>query len=300
MEQPKLLVETPISLTSIVDIEKVIQLIGPVIERTADYSHYQGRLADFINDHFEIIYKGTQVNDLSKVKEIYVTDIHFSVGYRTLYTALADLFTTSNSIIFVEAIKAMQTCDAKDAYHTCCMNNQAKVMGWDIDLNEMDPSMKPFAEKEKEYDSKQYTLLKRELTDDQRNTLLKDYLTMRLNILVPDTNGYLNTVNNVIEKVIPETFEQRTQNMIDSVTIKAPEADLSIIISGESHLIRNKGKYQNEPRFDLDKFMAFLKDRNAMIVKPKEEKLREADAPYTAFLSRLTKALQDAMQIKTI
>jgi hypothetical protein len=175
------------------------------------------------------------------------------------------------------------------------MNNQAKVMGWDIDLNEMDPNMKPLAEKEKEFNSKQYTLLKRELTDDQRNTLLKDYLTMRLNILVPDTNGYRNTVSNVIEKVIPETFEQRTQNMIDSVTTTAPEADLSIIISGESHLIRNKGKYQNEPRFNLDKFMAFIKDRNAMIVKPKEEKLKEADAPYTAFLSRLIKALQDVV-----
>lgn len=275
-----------------IDIESIIVQIGDITERTVDYSQYRGRLVAFIEDHFDIVFRGDGVMSLDQVHEFYITDKHDCFGHRTLYTVFADLFATPQSIIFPECVKAQQACQARESFHTCSMNNFARHIGWDLDPPVIITGVSQATiQSGNDYFHYSYRMLNSGLTQEQRVEILREILKFAINscknLSLENCLEALKVILHIAEVRVPETFPARTEAMIEAVGAQAPAADRAIIIAGQAHLIRDTGEFKDDPRFDLDTLMAFLKPRNAIILKPKANKLEEAAAPYRAFDLRL-------------
>lgn len=286
-----------------IDVDTVIARVGEIPERTVDYSHYRGRFVDFITDHFEIVFQGEPVKDLAQVKEFYLTDIHTCLGHRTLYTTFADLFATPQSIIFAECVKALQICEAREAFHTCSMKNLALVMGWDLDpsdITNLGNSFRSDLQSDNDNFYFRYKMLNPGITQEQRVQLLRQFLIRLVNhhknFGMENLSQLSTTLHKIENEDLPQTFVARTENMMKAVAMMAPRTDRSIIIAGEAHLIRHTvGKYRDDSRFDLDTFLAFLQTRNAVILKPKPDKLKEAETPYLVFAARLHQAWTEVL-----
>jgi hypothetical protein len=304
IEQKEIVESHPVQTEAIVAEEQAeviadqfVQSLLPITETPVDYSSYRGRIADFIRDHFDIVFKGDQVNEeqLEQVTEFYITDIHNSIGHRVLYTTFVNLFATVKSQVFVEGVEALKTCAAKDAFHSSCMNTFARIVGWDLDLDRISEDSKQMAQTELEFAYLSYQILNANLSLEERREIIKKWLSIFIKTwkVSTDSSDFFKTIekiNLLADQILPETFPARTQAMIHSVGQGTPQADLNVIIAGEAHLIRNETKYKDDERFSLDKFYQFLKPRNALILKPKQDKLNEAAAPYLAFRTRATAA----------
>jgi len=277
------------------DIDKMVSLIIPITETLVDYTPFAGRFEDFILEHFDIVFRGDGVTNLKDVKEIYIPDIHDSFGHRMLFTIMVNLFATVNSRVFVEIEEAKKRCNAAETFHTCCMETTATVIGWDRTWKQLTTDKRYHKQRSVE----EYDLLRTpfQLLDPRRSVvekiaILTKFLKRRFDELnqVNDLQEAVGMAENISQKIIPETFADRTQCMIESVGELAPEADRSFIIAGESHLIQNQDHYKDEERLSLAKFNTFLKPRNAIVLRPRKEKLDEAESPYKQLFARVTRA----------
>ncbi|HEY5235129.1 MAG TPA: hypothetical protein VIJ14_03025, partial [Rhabdochlamydiaceae bacterium] len=279
--------------SSPVSEETVLKLLA-TLEKPMDYSSYRGRLKEFIIDHFDIAFQSPCVQDLSEVTEFYITDIHNSFGHRELYTAFVHLFATAKSVVAIEAARG--SCRAKKGFHSLWMRTDARIVGWDMKTEEIIPTL----DKSLHEYNMAYLILMGAILDPHYRRDKKRSVTALLRILKDPQNAArfkkLIETKDQIHLAIPETFQARNRQMIQTTREEAPAADIYILIGGEAHLVKQEKKkpedaaavknaeYFEDPRFDLKETHDFLKTRKAVILLPKQAKVEEASAPYNSFL----------------
>ncbi len=248
------------------------------LEKPVDYSAYRGRLKAFVLDHFDVVFQS--VEELNETTEFYITDVHNSIGHRALYTAFVHLFATKKSVVAIE--EAPGLCKAKEGFHSIWMKTDARIIGWDLKWTESLPDI-DLELSTRKFDLAYYKMIGAILDPHYR----RDKKKLINNFLHVSRSGQqFEKVQEVVEQLraaIPKTFQARNRQMIQTTREEAPKADRFILIGGEAHL----KKVGDDPRMDVQEVHDFLKERRAVILRPKEAKVQEANAPYQMFLLSL-------------
>lgn len=259
----------------------------------------QVSITDFINAHYDVMFRGAKANPdhFEDVEEFLLADQHDIEGYSAVNSLFINTFTDAKDAILTEGAPAMQKIKSEDVGMTAHLTTESPVYGWDLDLvKKLSPLFPGIEELEKM--RAQLEVIKKELLHSlarlkdvqMRQADPKDYkdveeIMKKLFQLAEREQLLKKTVHfdkDKIKAFISETFVERTECMIASLTKVKACSTRTFLIAGGAHLDEDTAKaseMKGDVTLPLAAFMEFIRARNLVVLSPKENRVAELGLP---------------------
>lgn len=265
---------------------------------------------DYINTNYNIIFQGDAVNPqhLETVDEILITENHKNFVTKVLTAEFIHQYFQSD-VILIEGKLIGQKVNPKDSRQACWLNENLNIKGWDIgstdELFRMESDNPDLSE--------HLNQEQREVLADQISTLEKHSLTLEhlshkvfydktltpdeIEVLISDIaeQAALTTLYAMNRRLSPsdvlKSYESTALRRADSI-IKSLSTTLGkkILISHERLLMESKNGLTPRLEEGAQKIQQFLRQRNAIIISPKQEALVKYETLFMPILQKIAEA----------
>lgn len=257
---------------------------------------------DFINSHYDVMFRGDGAipDHFDDVEEFLLDDHHDIEGYSAVNSLFVNTFSNAGDAVLTEGVPSMQKVTSDQVAMTAYLTTQAPIYGWDEDINKK-LSQFPGVEELNRVRT-QMEVLKRKLLDpkDSEDKLELFGKLTQVAVKVRDLQKTVHIDEESVNKIVEETFPARTESMKGSLTKVKPISKRTFLFAGGAHLHENPYEqlpssyyYQGKgpASLPLGDFIAFLKPRNVVVLRPKPDKVMELGQEREELMLAISMAL---------
>ncbi len=261
-------------------------------------------ITDFIKTYYDVMFTGDGVQSSSnyeEVEEFLLADEHSMVGYVAVNSLFINTFSNAKHRVLAESVPSMQQIQPQEHALTAHITTAVSVFGWDdllenmFDSEEMVQNIKLSAIIRAKMEVLKHQYLNCSDTEIQKKELFDKIVQSACDLRNVDTPDYFT-----MGQVSAETFQARTDCMIQSLGKAKKVSQKTFLIAGGAHLYKNA--CPNHPvYFDwesvllnppIDGFITFLQPRNVVVLKPKKEKVLELGRAHVLLDTSIQRELQ--------
>lgn len=224
-------------------------------------------ISNYINEHYDVV-QAFNVEEPINAEIFCLCEVHTSFPHYLINAQLINKF-AEDVIVFMESVPSGKEISLD---HYLCgyplEGRNIRIIGWDIDIES-----KFKMDEEEAQLFKEIVHLQREYLqtfDEEERRLICEEIRSRQEKIYSFSSE--EGVSRMLKYAV-ESFSERTDSMINTLRRADEVVKNKFIIAGEGHFLKG-------PSFDfreesLEKFYQFLEERKAVILCPKEDRVRE-------------------------
>lgn len=227
-------------------------------------------ISEFINQHYDIIFKSDQIDSLEDAREFLLGEGH-GTNDRKIHNLFINTF-GEKSIVFFEEYKLLTKVDSKKMGLTI---NKVAAFGWDYILG----GKRQRTEPDRLFESQEADELEEELHNiNLKKAILLDQgadkeKIKQIDLQLCQVNKKLQLVLDQIKRNIKSYYDLRAKCLTESIDLAYTletgfNAKNIFLIAGASHLKRATSGLE-QTKIDQKAFYLFLNNRKAVILFPK-------------------------------
>lgn len=256
-------------------------------------------ITSFINEHYNVIKKSHDIDDLSKIKEFYLCESHSIPGHRLVHAKFIDTFSNQNIGVLVENKSASKLLNRDLSEQTVWLNSTPNIWGWDLNKKDKDlvrDDVFDVTDFKKKYweslilstkiENKINSLIREIMSNNNKESKLKLYKKIKicsegldyLNVMIKLQSHRSELDNISSRKIARMLFQARTKSMVNALKEKSIECNKLFVIAGMAHFIETTDPSML-PDCSLTTFQNYLDEGNKKfaILFPKRDAVKEIE-----------------------
>lgn len=228
-------------------------------------------MINFISENYNILYAGEKVdrNNLASATEFLLVDEPGSEGHKQVNSLFINIFAKERDLVMVQDVPAYHLIESDAAVQSVWLRTQARMIGWDIGTQDqwmeegliLDLASLDLVD----------ALMKRDIIDSDAELEDVYYTLFEVRMKLMSQDVFLMEHRKEQEAKV---FKQRCAYRMKVLNMKKTHVQRTFLMADRIHLDNNEA----DPRFSLEEFKNFLKDRSVVILSPKEEAVKELGA----------------------